>query len=66
MSIEMKTAIASNMATNNNKGYDYVDNQSEDKVTELSTEEQYAPIPLENKGAVEEATNNSEEEATLV
>lgn len=66
MSIEMQTAMASDMAVINDNGYDYVDNQSEDKVTELSTEEQYAAIPLENKGAVEEATNNSEEEVTLV
>lgn len=68
MSIEMQTAMASDMAVINDNGYDYVDNQSEVKITELSTEEQYAPIPLENKGAVEEETEAPQEpeEATLV
>ena len=66
MSIEMQTAMASDMAVINDNSYEYVDNQSEEEIQEQTPEEQYAPIPLENKGAVEEATNNSEEEATLV
>lgn len=66
MSIEMQTAMASDMAVINDNTYEYVDNQSEEETMEQTPEEQYAAIPLENKGAVEEATNNSEEEATLV
>lgn len=66
MSIEMQTAMASDMAVINDNSYEYVDNQSEEETPEQTPEEQYAPIPLENKGAVEEATNNSEEEQTLV
>ena len=66
MSIEMQTAMASDMAVINDNSYEYVDNQSEEETLEQTPEEQYAPIPLENKGAVEETTNNSEEEATLV
>ena len=66
MSIEMQTAMASDMAVINENSYEYVDNQSEEETMEQTPEEQYAAIPLENKGAVEEATNNSEEEPTLV
>lgn len=66
MSIEMQTAMASDMAVINDNSYEYVDNQSEEETPEQTPEDQYAPIPLENKGAVEEKTNNSEEEATLV
>ena len=66
MSIEMQTAMASDMAVINENSYEYVDNQSEEETIEQTPEEQYAAIPLENKGAVEEATNNSEEEPTLV
>lgn len=69
MSIEMQTAMASDMAVINDKGFDYVDNQVEDAEPEQTPEEQYAPIPLENKGAVEEKTETTkepEEEPTLV
>lgn len=69
MSIEMQTAMASDMAVINDKGFDYVDNQVEDAEPEQTPEEQYAPIPLENKGAVEEKTETPkepEEEPTLV
>lgn len=66
MSIEMQTAMASDMAVINDNSYEYVDNQSEEETPEQTPEDQYAAIPLENKGAVEEATNNSEEEQTLV
>lgn len=66
MSIEMQTAMASDMAVINDNSYEYVDNQSEEETSEQTSEDQYAAIPLENKGAVEETTNNSEEDATLV
>lgn len=61
MSIEMQAAMVSDMAVINDNSYEYVDNQSEEETQEQTPEEQYAPIPLENKGAVEEETNNSEE-----
>lgn len=66
MSIEMQTAMASDMAVINDNSYEYVDNQSEEETPEQTPEEQYAPIPLENKGAVEEKTETPEEEQTLV
>ena len=69
MSIEMQTAMASDMAVINDKGFDYVDNQVEDATSDQTPEKQYAPIPLENKGAVEEKTETQkgpEEEPTLV
>lgn len=66
MSIEMQTAMASDMAVINDNSYEYVDNQSEEETSEQTSEDQYAAIPLENKGAVEEKTETTEEEATLV
>lgn len=61
MSIEMQTAMASDMAVINDNSYEYVDNQSEEETPEQTPEDQYAPIPLENKGAVEEKTETTEE-----
>ena len=69
MSIEMQTAMATDMAVINDNGYEYVDSQPEDEMPEQTPEEQYAPIPLENNGAVEEKTETTkepEEEPTLV
>ena len=69
MSIEMQTAMASDMAVINDNSYEYVDNQSEEETPEQTPEEQYAPIPLENKGAVEEKAESLQEydeEPTLV
>lgn len=69
ISIEMQTAMASDMAIINDNSYEYVDNQSEEETPEQTPEEQYAPIPLENKGAVEEKAESLQEydeEPTLV
>ena len=66
MSIEMQTAMASDMAVINENSYEYIDNQSEEETQEQTPEEQYAAIPLENKGAVEEKTETTEEEPILV
>lgn len=69
MSIEMQTAMASDMAVINENSYEYIDNQSEEEAQEQKPEEQYAAIPLENKGAFEEkaeAPQEPEEETTLV
>lgn len=61
MSIEMQTAMASDMAVIDDNTYEYVDNQSEDVMPEQTPEEQYAAIPLENKGAVEEKPETPKE-----
>ena len=69
MSIEMQTAMASDMAVINDNCYEYVDNQSEEETPEQTLEDQYAAIPLENKGAVEEKAESLQEydeEPTLV
>ena len=69
MSIEMQTAMASDMAVINDNSYEYVDNQSEEETPEQTLEDQYAAIPLENKGAVEEKAESLQEydeEPTLV
>lgn len=68
MSIEMQTAMVSDMAVIKENGYDYVDNDADDIIpeqplTEQSPEEQYKSIPLENKGAVStEAEPEAEED----
>lgn len=66
MSIEMQNAMVSDMAVIKDNGYEYVDNMEEDTTPEQTPEEQYAPIPLENKGAVEEKTENPKEPKDLL
>lgn len=56
MSIEMQTAMVSDMAVIKENSYDYVDNDVEDikpeQPQEEAPEEKYKAIPLDNKGAV--------------
>lgn len=56
MSIEMQTAMVSDMAVIKENGYDYVDNDVEDikpeQPQEEAPEEKYKAIPLDNNGAV--------------
>jgi len=49
MSIEMQTAMTTDMAVINDNGYEYVDNQPEETMPEQTPEERYAAIPLNNE-----------------
>ena len=53
MSIEMQTAMATDMAVIEDNKFEYVDNADDEDLIQ-TPEEQYAPLPLEDKSDVEE------------
>ena len=63
MSIEMQTAMTTDMAVINDNGYEYVDNQPEETMPEQTPEERYAAIPLNNEEPEPEEPKAPEEPA---